>query len=157
MAFLDASCRLAAGSTRFCAGILSTARHLTIEQKMADYSNKLYHQLEQETGIQTGKQVTRRPPVSLRRRLRGSGAPGRLRPAPRRPTGSVVRTRVPGRRCRSPGSFPGASLSACCAVSRFPARRWRGSVLTPDPFQSLSSSGWERLPGPFAVTSLTEV
>nr|XP_054955079.1 pyruvate dehydrogenase phosphatase regulatory subunit, mitochondrial isoform X3 [Pan paniscus]XP_057155937.1 pyruvate dehydrogenase phosphatase regulatory subunit, mitochondrial isoform X3 [Pan paniscus] len=46
--------RLAAGSTRFCAGILSTARHLTIEQKMADYSNKLYHQLEQETGIQTG-------------------------------------------------------------------------------------------------------
>ncbi|XP_040318486.1 pyruvate dehydrogenase phosphatase regulatory subunit, mitochondrial-like [Herpailurus yagouaroundi] len=49
--------RLAAGSTRFCAGILSTARHLTIEQKMADYSNKLYQQLEQETGIQTGKQV----------------------------------------------------------------------------------------------------
>uniref|UniRef100_A0A8C5L137 Pyruvate dehydrogenase phosphatase regulatory subunit n=1 Tax=Jaculus jaculus TaxID=51337 RepID=A0A8C5L137_JACJA len=46
--------RLAAGSTRFCAGILSTARHLSIEQKMADYSNKLYHQLEQETGIQTG-------------------------------------------------------------------------------------------------------
>uniref|UniRef100_A0AAA9TT84 Pyruvate dehydrogenase phosphatase regulatory subunit, mitochondrial n=1 Tax=Bos taurus TaxID=9913 RepID=A0AAA9TT84_BOVIN len=46
--------RLAAGSTRFCAGILSTARHLAIEQKMADYSNKLYHQLEQETGIQTG-------------------------------------------------------------------------------------------------------
>lgn len=46
--------RLAAGSTRFCAGILSTARHLTIEQKMADYSNKLYHQLEQETGIHTG-------------------------------------------------------------------------------------------------------
>ncbi|XP_051703249.2 pyruvate dehydrogenase phosphatase regulatory subunit, mitochondrial isoform X2 [Oryctolagus cuniculus] len=46
--------RLAAGSTRFCAGILSTARHLTIEQKMADYSNKLYQQLEQETGIQTG-------------------------------------------------------------------------------------------------------
>lgn len=46
--------RLAAGSTRFCAGILSTARHSSIEQKMADYSNKLYHQLEQETGIQTG-------------------------------------------------------------------------------------------------------
>uniref|UniRef100_A0A8C5ZFX6 Pyruvate dehydrogenase phosphatase regulatory subunit n=1 Tax=Marmota marmota marmota TaxID=9994 RepID=A0A8C5ZFX6_MARMA len=46
--------RLAAGSTRFCAGILSTARQLTIEQKMADYSNRLYHQLEQETGIQTG-------------------------------------------------------------------------------------------------------
>ncbi|XP_037372029.1 pyruvate dehydrogenase phosphatase regulatory subunit, mitochondrial [Talpa occidentalis] len=46
--------RLAAGSTRFCAGILSTARHVSIEQKMADYSNKLYQQLEQETGIQTG-------------------------------------------------------------------------------------------------------
>ncbi|MEJ1276036.1 pyruvate dehydrogenase phosphatase regulatory subunit [Cricetulus griseus] len=46
--------RLAAGSTRFCAGILSTARHSSIEQKMADYSNKLYCHLEQETGIQTG-------------------------------------------------------------------------------------------------------
>ncbi|XP_032469304.1 pyruvate dehydrogenase phosphatase regulatory subunit, mitochondrial isoform X2 [Phocoena sinus] len=46
--------RLAAGSTRFCAGILSTARHLTIEQKMAAYSNRLYRQLEQETGIHTG-------------------------------------------------------------------------------------------------------
>ncbi|CAK6436780.1 unnamed protein product [Pipistrellus nathusii] len=46
--------RLAAGSTRFCAGIISTARHLSIEQKMADYSNRLYQQLEQETGIQTG-------------------------------------------------------------------------------------------------------
>ncbi|OBS81376.1 hypothetical protein A6R68_20404, partial [Neotoma lepida] len=46
--------RLAAGSTRFCAGVLSTARQSSIEQKMADYSNKLYHQLEQETGIQTG-------------------------------------------------------------------------------------------------------
>ncbi|XP_039701783.1 pyruvate dehydrogenase phosphatase regulatory subunit, mitochondrial-like isoform X2 [Pteropus medius] len=55
--------RLAAGSTRFCAGILSTARHLTIEQKMADYSNKLYHQLEQETGIQTGKWVICPSPV----------------------------------------------------------------------------------------------
>uniref|UniRef100_F6ZEM0 Pyruvate dehydrogenase phosphatase regulatory subunit, mitochondrial n=1 Tax=Monodelphis domestica TaxID=13616 RepID=F6ZEM0_MONDO len=46
--------RLAAGSTRFCAGIVSSARHLSLEQKMADYSNKLYQQLEQETGIQTG-------------------------------------------------------------------------------------------------------
>lgn len=60
---MDSSCRLAAGSTRFCAGILSTARHLTIEQKMADYSNKLYHQLEQETGIQTGKWVICLSPV----------------------------------------------------------------------------------------------
>ncbi|KAH0619451.1 hypothetical protein JD844_000094 [Phrynosoma platyrhinos] len=46
--------RLAAGSTRFCSGIVSTARHLSIELKMADYSNKLYQQLEQETGIKTG-------------------------------------------------------------------------------------------------------
>ncbi|XP_043839142.1 pyruvate dehydrogenase phosphatase regulatory subunit, mitochondrial isoform X1 [Dromiciops gliroides] len=46
--------RLAAGSTRFCAGIVSSARHFTLNQKMADYSNKLYQQLEQETGIQTG-------------------------------------------------------------------------------------------------------
>ncbi|XP_038609251.1 pyruvate dehydrogenase phosphatase regulatory subunit, mitochondrial [Tachyglossus aculeatus] len=46
--------RLAAGSTRFCAGIVSTVRHLSVELKMADYSNKLYQQLEQETGIQTG-------------------------------------------------------------------------------------------------------
>ncbi|EMP29815.1 Golgi apparatus protein 1, partial [Chelonia mydas] len=48
------SLRLAAGSTRFCAGIVSTVRHLSIELKMADYSNKLYEQLEQETGIKTG-------------------------------------------------------------------------------------------------------
>uniref|UniRef100_A0A4X2M981 Pyruvate dehydrogenase phosphatase regulatory subunit, mitochondrial n=2 Tax=Vombatus ursinus TaxID=29139 RepID=A0A4X2M981_VOMUR len=46
--------RLAAGSTRFCAGIVSSARNFTLEQKMANYSNKLYQQLEQETGIQTG-------------------------------------------------------------------------------------------------------
>lgn len=50
------SCRLAAGSTRFCAGIVSTVRHLSIELKMADYSNKLYQQLEQETGIKTGRE-----------------------------------------------------------------------------------------------------
>ncbi|KFZ48420.1 hypothetical protein N321_00368, partial [Antrostomus carolinensis] len=46
--------RLAAGTTRFCAGIVSTARHMSIELKMADYSNKLYQQLEQETGVKTG-------------------------------------------------------------------------------------------------------
>lgn len=51
---LNFSCRLAAGTTRFCAGIVSTARHVSIELKMADYSNKLYQQLEQETGVQTG-------------------------------------------------------------------------------------------------------
>nr|XP_009924556.1 PREDICTED: pyruvate dehydrogenase phosphatase regulatory subunit, mitochondrial isoform X3 [Haliaeetus albicilla] len=46
--------RLAAGTTRFCAGIVSTARPVSIELKMADYSNKLYQQLEQETGVKTG-------------------------------------------------------------------------------------------------------
>jgi len=50
----DFSRRLAAGSTRFCAGIVSTARHASVELKMADYSNKLYQQLEQETGVKTG-------------------------------------------------------------------------------------------------------
>ncbi|XP_064414420.1 pyruvate dehydrogenase phosphatase regulatory subunit, mitochondrial isoform X1 [Latimeria chalumnae] len=46
--------RLGAGTTRFCAGIVSTVKHRSIETKMADYSNKLYQQLEQETGIKTG-------------------------------------------------------------------------------------------------------
>ncbi|NXN20146.1 PDPR phosphatase, partial [Indicator maculatus] len=46
--------RLAAGTTRFCAGIVSLARPVSIELKMADYSNKLYQQLEQETGVNTG-------------------------------------------------------------------------------------------------------
>lgn len=48
------SCRLAAGTTRFCAGIVSTARPASLELKMAHYSNQLYQQLEQETGVQTG-------------------------------------------------------------------------------------------------------
>ncbi|XP_030059481.1 pyruvate dehydrogenase phosphatase regulatory subunit, mitochondrial [Microcaecilia unicolor] len=55
--------RLAAGSTRFCAGIVSTVKHISIETKMADYSNKLYQQLEQETGIPTG--YTRTGSISL--------------------------------------------------------------------------------------------
>ncbi|XP_026535958.1 pyruvate dehydrogenase phosphatase regulatory subunit, mitochondrial [Notechis scutatus] len=46
--------RLAAGSTRFCAGIVSTVHHLSIELKMAHYSRKLYQQLKQETGVETG-------------------------------------------------------------------------------------------------------
>ncbi|KAM6123626.1 pyruvate dehydrogenase phosphatase regulatory subunit, mitochondrial isoform 2-T4 [Phoenicopterus ruber ruber] len=50
--------RLAAGTTRFCAGIVSTARHVSIELKMANYSNKLYQQLEQETGVKTGYMKT---------------------------------------------------------------------------------------------------
>ncbi|XP_070616787.1 pyruvate dehydrogenase phosphatase regulatory subunit, mitochondrial isoform X2 [Erythrolamprus reginae] len=50
--------RLAAGSTRFCAGIVSTVRHLSIELKMADYSKKLYQQLQQETGVETGYRTT---------------------------------------------------------------------------------------------------
>ncbi|MBN3288100.1 PDPR phosphatase, partial [Polyodon spathula] len=46
--------RLGAGTTRLCAGIVSTAKHIPIESKMADYSNTLYQQLEQETGVKTG-------------------------------------------------------------------------------------------------------
>eukprot|EP00062_Callorhinchus_milii_P018914 gi/632972865/ref/XP_007902869.1/ PREDICTED: pyruvate dehydrogenase phosphatase regulatory subunit, mitochondrial [Callorhinchus milii] len=46
--------RLAAGTTRLCAGILSTVKHISIETKMADYSNKLYQQLEKETGVKIG-------------------------------------------------------------------------------------------------------
>uniref|UniRef100_A0A672U9G8 FAD dependent oxidoreductase domain-containing protein n=1 Tax=Strigops habroptila TaxID=2489341 RepID=A0A672U9G8_STRHB len=50
--------RLAADTTRFCAGIVSTARHASIELKTADYSNKLYKQLEEETGVKTGYMKT---------------------------------------------------------------------------------------------------
>ncbi|NWJ04974.1 PDPR phosphatase, partial [Crypturellus undulatus] len=50
--------RLAAGTTRFCAGIVSAARPVAIELKMADYSNRLYEQLEQETGVTTGYMKT---------------------------------------------------------------------------------------------------
>ncbi|CAM4585144.1 unnamed protein product [Leuciscus chuanchicus] len=46
--------RLGAGTTRFCAGIVSVAKPLSIESKMADYSNALYERLEEETGIKTG-------------------------------------------------------------------------------------------------------
>lgn len=46
--------RLAGGTTRLCGGIVSTVKHISIETQMADYSNKLYQHLAQETGIQTG-------------------------------------------------------------------------------------------------------
>ncbi|KAM9510354.1 LOW QUALITY PROTEIN: pyruvate dehydrogenase phosphatase regulatory subunit, mitochondrial-like [Guaruba guarouba] len=46
---------LPAGTTCYCAGIMSTARHASIELKMADYSSKLYQQLEEET-----RELTRR-------------------------------------------------------------------------------------------------
>ncbi|KAG1938618.1 pyruvate dehydrogenase phosphatase regulatory subunit, mitochondrial [Pimephales promelas] len=46
--------RLGAGTTRFCAGIVSVAKPLSIESKMADYSNTLYERLEEETGVKTG-------------------------------------------------------------------------------------------------------
>ncbi|XP_068116055.1 pyruvate dehydrogenase phosphatase regulatory subunit, mitochondrial [Hyperolius riggenbachi] len=46
--------RLGAGSTRFCAGAVSTVKHISIETEMADYSNKLYQLLEAETGVPTG-------------------------------------------------------------------------------------------------------
>lgn len=48
-------CRLGAGTTRFCAGIVSVAKPLSIESKMADYSNALYERLEEETGVKTGE------------------------------------------------------------------------------------------------------
>ncbi|XP_062922770.1 pyruvate dehydrogenase phosphatase regulatory subunit, mitochondrial [Mobula hypostoma] len=46
--------RLAGGTTRLCGGIVSTVKHIGIETLMADYSNKLYQHLAQETGIDTG-------------------------------------------------------------------------------------------------------
>lgn len=47
-------CRLGAGTTRLCAGIVSVAKPLFIESQMADYSNTLYEHLEAETGVKTG-------------------------------------------------------------------------------------------------------
>uniref|UniRef100_A0AAZ3R2W0 Pyruvate dehydrogenase phosphatase regulatory subunit n=1 Tax=Oncorhynchus tshawytscha TaxID=74940 RepID=A0AAZ3R2W0_ONCTS len=46
--------RLGAGTTRLCAGIVSVAKPISIECKMADYSNSLYEHLEEETGVKTG-------------------------------------------------------------------------------------------------------
>ncbi|MBN3316616.1 PDPR phosphatase, partial [Atractosteus spatula] len=46
--------RLGAGTTRLCAGIVSTVKHMFVESRMADYSNRLYQQLEAETGVKTG-------------------------------------------------------------------------------------------------------
>lgn len=46
--------RLGAGTTRLCAGIVSVAKPISIECQMANYSNSLYQQLEEETGIKTG-------------------------------------------------------------------------------------------------------
>ncbi|CAL8404088.1 unnamed protein product [Boreogadus saida] len=46
--------RLGAGTTRMCAGIVSVAKAISIESQMADYSNSLYQQLEEETGVNTG-------------------------------------------------------------------------------------------------------
>lgn len=47
--------RLGAGTTRLCAGIVSVAKPISIECKMANYSNGLYQQLEEETGVKTGQ------------------------------------------------------------------------------------------------------
>lgn len=47
--------RLGAGTTRLCAGIVSVAKPISIECKMANYSNSLYQQLEEETGVKTGQ------------------------------------------------------------------------------------------------------
>ncbi|XP_035483857.1 pyruvate dehydrogenase phosphatase regulatory subunit, mitochondrial [Scophthalmus maximus] len=46
--------RLGAGTTRLCAGIVSVAKPISIECQMANYSNGLYEQLEEETGVKTG-------------------------------------------------------------------------------------------------------
>ncbi|TMS13086.1 Pyruvate dehydrogenase phosphatase regulatory subunit, mitochondrial [Larimichthys crocea] len=45
--------RLGAGTTRLCAGIVSVAKPISIECQMASYSNSLYQQLEEETGVKT--------------------------------------------------------------------------------------------------------
>lgn len=47
--------RLGAGTTRMCAGIVTVAKPLSIECQMANYSNSLYEQLEEETGVKTGQ------------------------------------------------------------------------------------------------------
>lgn len=47
--------RLGAGTTRLCAGIISVAKPISIECQMANYSNSLYQQLEEETGVKTGQ------------------------------------------------------------------------------------------------------
>uniref|UniRef100_A0A8C7K081 Pyruvate dehydrogenase phosphatase regulatory subunit, mitochondrial n=1 Tax=Oncorhynchus kisutch TaxID=8019 RepID=A0A8C7K081_ONCKI len=47
--------RLGAGTTRLCAGIVSVAKPISIECKMADYSNSLYEHLEEETGVKTAQ------------------------------------------------------------------------------------------------------
>lgn len=46
--------RLGAGTTRLSAGIVSVAKPISIECQMANYSNTLYKQLEEETGVKTG-------------------------------------------------------------------------------------------------------
>uniref|UniRef100_A0AAV2LSV9 Pyruvate dehydrogenase phosphatase regulatory subunit, mitochondrial n=1 Tax=Knipowitschia caucasica TaxID=637954 RepID=A0AAV2LSV9_KNICA len=46
--------RLGAGTTRLSAGIVSVAKPISIECHMANYSNTLYRQLEEETGVNTG-------------------------------------------------------------------------------------------------------
>ena len=38
-----------------CAGIVTVAKPLSIECQMANYSNRLYEQLEEETGVKTGQ------------------------------------------------------------------------------------------------------
>ncbi|XP_078735628.1 pyruvate dehydrogenase phosphatase regulatory subunit, mitochondrial isoform X2 [Lampetra fluviatilis] len=50
--------RLSGGTTRMCAGIVSSVRHLPLEIEAADYSLKLYQSLEKDTGISTGFKKT---------------------------------------------------------------------------------------------------
>uniref|UniRef100_UPI00358FDB76 pyruvate dehydrogenase phosphatase regulatory subunit, mitochondrial n=1 Tax=Myxine glutinosa TaxID=7769 RepID=UPI00358FDB76 len=46
--------RLHGGTTLLCAGIVTRARHIPILSQMADYSCKLYSNLQKETGVDTG-------------------------------------------------------------------------------------------------------
>lgn len=57
--------RLGAGTTRMCAGIVSVAKPITIECKMANYSNSLYQQLEEETGVKTGQSFWTAVPTDI--------------------------------------------------------------------------------------------
>ena len=60
--------RLGAGTTRMCAGIVSVAKAISIESQMADYSNSLYQQLEEETGVNTGTCYDSETPVTLKKK-----------------------------------------------------------------------------------------
>lgn len=47
-----------------CAGMVTVAKPLSIECQMANYSNSLYEQLEEETGVRTGQAPSLHSPCS---------------------------------------------------------------------------------------------